>query len=167
MRFTISLLAAALTLAVPLSMGNACCGPRKPKFCCPVVGFTEAKDKCCCPSGYCPREPTAQIVAEYKGQKVQFCCSKCVPLFKKDPAKFAANANHQLAARGLAKQVSCPLCGGKVSAAHAVDVASVRVLLCSEKCKASAEKGSLRQRIDRVFAEKPFATAFSVTGAKR
>src|SRR2546423_1256249 len=92
-------------------------------FCCPVVGFPEAKDKCCCPGGYCPKKPSPRITVEHRGQRVQLCCSKCIKLFQKEPAKFAANANHQLAARGLARQVRCPLCGGSAKAAHAVDVA--------------------------------------------
>lgn len=41
----------------------------------------------------------AQAV-DYKGGKVYFCCPGCPPAFKKDTAKFAAKANHQLVGTG-------------------------------------------------------------------
>lgn len=150
-----------------LCLATAVCEACGPVFFCPVAGCGEAKDKCCCPGGYCPRKATARITVEHQGHPVFLCCSQCIEVFKKEPEKFAANANHQLAARLLAKQVKCPLCGGEARATNAVTMAGVMVHFCSQECKKKAESGKLREQLDMVFGKKAFATAFVVTPAKK
>src|SRR5262249_39873153 len=59
-----------------------------------------------------PEVTLKSTTLDYKGAKLYFCCSGCPKEFQKSPAKFAANANHQLVATLQAKQTSCPLCGG-------------------------------------------------------
>jgi YHS domain-containing protein len=161
----LSLSVAALSFVLAAGGDVAACGPPKAKaveFFCPVGGLPKTKGDCCCPGGYCPKKPSAKVVAEHQGQKVQLCCRLCAPLFKKSPEKFAALANHQLAARALAKQKACPLCGDKADAKHAIDVAGVRVHLCSAECKKKAEGATARELVDRVFGTKPFAKGFTV-----
>jgi hypothetical protein len=169
MRVILCLSVAALCfLPAPGGDAAACGPPKKVEFFCPVDGLPKAKAKgdCCCPSGYCPKAPSDKVVVEHHGQKVQLCCVGCIKLFKKTPAKFAAVANHQLAARDLAKQKACPLCGGKADSKHTIDVAGVTVRLCSAGCKKKAEGAKARELVDRVFGEKPFARGFTVAAKK-
>jgi hypothetical protein len=159
---------AALCFLLAPGGDAAACGPEKVEFFCPVDGLPKAmaKGDCCCPNGYCPRKPSPKVVVEHHGQMVQLCCRKCIQIFKKTPAKFAAVANHQLAARALAKQKACPLCGGKADAKHTIDVAGVTVRVCSADCKKKAKGATARELVDRVFGEKPFARGFTVAAKK-
>jgi hypothetical protein len=168
MRVILCLSVAAVCSLLATGGDAAACGPPKKavEFFCPVDGLPEAKGDCCCPNGYCPKKPSPKVVVDHHGQKVQLCCRKCIQLFKKTPEKFAAVANHQLAARELAKQKACPLCGGKADARHAIDVAGASVRLCSADCKKKAKGATARELVDRVFGEKPFARGFTVAAKK-
>jgi YHS domain-containing protein len=131
------------------------------KVFCPVVGLPECK--CMrCPSGYCPQKPTPQLTLDYKGGKVQFCCGKCRELFKQTPGKFAANANHQLAATGQAVQHKCPLCGGACDPSHAVDIGGVKVFFCSKECCMKVTDATPANRVGLVFNNQAFDRAFAV-----
>jgi len=167
MRVILCLSVAAVSFALAPRGDVVACGPvKKVDFFSPVGGLPKAKGDCCCPNGYCPKKPSEKLTVEHEGQKVQVCCSQCIKLFKKSPEKFAALANHQLAARALAKQKACPLCDGKADARHAIDVAGVRVHLCSGECKKKAEGKRARELVDRVFGAKPFAKGFTVAAKK-
>ena len=70
----------------------------------------------------CPMSGKAckeSAVADLDGSKVYFCCPNCVKAFAKKEAqtKFATKVNHQLVATKQAKQVKCPLSGGKTKKA--------------------------------------------------
>lgn len=162
----LSALLLGLALLVPTgSSAQEQAPPKKSEavFCCPVQGFPASREKgCCCPGGYCSKKPSPKIVLPVAGQPVQFCCTLCTDLFKKTPAKFLAHAHHQLAARQLAVQRACPLCGGKSDPAHTVDVLGVPVAACSAQCRDTLAKADPRERLNQVFGAAPFARAFTV-----
>ena len=136
----------------------------KVKFYCPVAGMPEAKS-CCCPGGYCPRQPSPRHTIDYKGGKIQLCCSLCEKVMKESPARFAAVANHQLVATGQATQVACPSCGGKVSAASG-EVAGVQVQFCSADCQKKVAEAAAKDRVEMVFGDKAFARGYEVRAKK-
>jgi YHS domain-containing protein len=138
---------------------------KKIKYFCPVAGMPEAKT-CCCPGGYCPRMPAPEYTIEYKGAKVQLCCSQCNKIFKENPAKFAAVANHQLVATRQARQQNCPLCGGKIDPNAAGEVGGVKVSFCSEDCKKKVADASAKDRVNMVFGNPAFARGFIIMGKK-
>jgi hypothetical protein len=138
----------------------------KVKLFCPVVGLPDAP---CCPCAtgyYCSLKPRPGLTADYKGAKVQFCCGGCAKMFKEAPAKFAVTANHQLVATKQAKQEKCPLCGGKTDPDATIDIAGVKVALCSEGCRKKVVDAPAKDRPGMVFGEQPFARGFVVAAAK-
>ncbi len=104
---------------------------------------------------------------EYKGAKVFFCCDGCPEAFKKDTAKFASKANMQLVATGQAKQVACPLSGGKLNDATAIKVGTVEVKFCCEKCQGKAKDAKDAEQLELIFSDKAFDKGFKVTTAEK
>lgn len=114
--------------------------------------------QCKCPvSG---RQAKAAQSAEYLGKEVYFCCGNCKKAFTANPKKFAAAANHQLAATGQIVQVACPFSGKPVKNGTEVNVAGVTVKFCCNHCQAKAKKATGKQQIALVFAklDKGFTT---------
>jgi len=157
-------------LAVPflLAPSGATDPPAKAKSVfCPVVGTPEGKSCDHCPSGYCPLRPSAEMSLAFDGGKLQFCCGKCKAIFEKAPAKFAANAHHQLVATGQARQQKCPLCGGEMGDTPQVSIGGVSVGFCSTECHAKAVKASPTERMEMLFGEKAFAKGFTVVAGNK
>lgn len=125
-----------------------------------VAAEKTAKFKANCPvSGKPAVESTA---VEYKGAKVYLCCPACVAPFKKDTAKFAAKANHQLVATKQAKQVKCPLTGEKLNRETAIEVGGVKVCFCCNDCKDKVTKASPEEQVQLVFHDAAFAKGFEI-----
>jgi YHS domain-containing protein len=108
-----------------------------PELKCPVSGQPTKADK----------------TADFNGGKVQFCCDQCPKAFAKDPAKYAAKANLQLAQTGQLKQTACPLTAKPVAADKSVDVAGVKVGLCCGGCLAKASKVSGDELVTLIFTD--------------
>jgi YHS domain-containing protein len=102
----------------------------------------------------------AENFVEYKGGKVFFCCMNCPKAFSADTAKFAAKANHQLAATKQAKQAKCPLSGEDIDASTAIKVGGVEVAFCCDMCKGKAE--AEKDQVAFLFNDKAFDKAFKV-----
>ena len=102
----------------------------------------------------------------YNGGEVYFCCPNCPPAFEKDPAKYAAKANHQLAQTKQAKQVKCPLTGGPIKDDKVVRVAGVKVNLCCGNCLAKADGLKGDKRMELIFNDEAFKKGFKVSDAK-
>ena len=97
---------------------------------------------------------------DYKGGKVFFCCMNCPKAFAADTAKFAAKANHQLAATKQAKQSACPLSGEAVDASTAIKVQGVEIAFCCGMCKGKAE--AEKDQVGFLFNDKAFDKAYKV-----
>ena len=68
-----------LILALFLACPILAAAPAKPQTTCPVLGGNISKD----------------IYADYKGQRVYFCCQGCDDEFKKDPEKYLQKMKEQ------------------------------------------------------------------------
>jgi hypothetical protein len=99
---------------------------------------------------------------EHNGGKVYFCCDKCPEAFKADTAKFATKANAQLVASGQAKQVKCPLSGGKLNPEAKVTVASTEVQFCCNNCKGKVAAAKGDEQLNLVFSDAAFKKGFEV-----
>jgi len=99
---------------------------------------------------------------EFNGGKVYFCCDNCPKAFEKDSAKFAAKANHQLAATGQAKEVKCPFTGKELNPDTKISVAGVDVCFCCNNCMGKAEKAKGVEQIQMIFGNTTFKKGFEV-----
>lgn len=119
----------------------------------------DLKDVKCPISGGAAKEAG---VAEYKGAKVYFCCMNCPEGFKKDTAKFASKANHQLVQTKQFEQKCCPLAGKPVNDEKSVTIGGVAVKFCCDGCKGKVEKATDEEKLELVFADKAFDKAFGL-----
>ncbi len=145
--------AVALSLVAVYSNVNAEKGEKKDKLAgikCPVSG----------------KPVVAAQSVDYKGGKVYFCCPGCPGGFKKNTAKFAAKANHQLVATGQAKQVKCPLAGRPINPSKSATVAGVKVNFCCPGCTGKVAKATGDDQLNLVFSDAAFKKGFKV-GAKK
>jgi YHS domain-containing protein len=131
---------------------------------CPVAGPGKVIQPDQCTSGYCPRKANPKLALDYKGGKILFCCGDCLETFKKEPAKFAASANLQLAATGQAQQVKCPKCGKQPDKAIHHTVAGVSVRFCTAECKEQFQRVYPIAQFRSVFEDAGFAKVFAMTG---
>jgi YHS domain-containing protein len=127
--------------------GSTCC----------AAGSSEVALKCLV-SGAPASKDTA---VDYKGGKVYFCCSGCVPKFKEDIAKYQAKANEQLVLSGQFKQIACPLTGAKVNEATKTKVCGVEVCFCCKNCQSKVAKADPKAQCEMVFV-KGFDKAFAL-----
>lgn len=128
-----------------------------------VVGTALAKDADPLAAAKCPisgEAVTADHAAEHRDGKVYFCCDKCAAAFKKDSAKHAAKANHQLVLTGQFTQAKCPMSGQDCKADKAVKVADVSVAFCCDNCLKKANDTKEDERIALLFADKAFEKGF-------
>jgi YHS domain-containing protein len=110
------------------------------------------KDVAFCPVGGIGHAVNAKLVADFEGGKINFCCEECPEPFKKNTAKFAANARHQLLATGQIEQVACPLSGQKINPEKKVEVAGLEVAFCCENCQGKVAKAAKpEEKIAMVF----------------
>ena len=115
------------------------------KLLCPVSGKPVQMDK---------------FVA-YKGGKVYLCCGGCPAVFKKDPAKYAVKANHQLVASGQYVETGCPISGGKLNPETAITLAGVKVAFWCNNCKGKVEgEKDADAQMELVFSDKAFEKGF-------
>jgi len=105
----------------------------------------------------CPVSGEAVDKTEYvdwQGQRVYFCCPKCVAAFKKDPDKYF----EQMAADGVvleSVQTHDPVCNMEHGAEgiHA-DYKGRRVYFCSDYCKKTFEKDPAKY-LNKLPGEQP------------
>jgi hypothetical protein len=110
------------------------------------------KEAAFCPVGGIGHDINKEVSVAFEGGKVNFCCEKCPEAFKKDSAKFAANARHQLLATSQIEQVACPLSGQKVNPEKKAEVAGLEVAFCCENCQGKVAKMSKEEeKIATVF----------------
>ncbi len=135
--------------------------------------FAEDKEICTAPKtegvAKCPVMGTdinKDASADYKGGKVYFCCPGCIPKFKKDTAKYQAKANEQLVMTGQAKQVKCPLTGGKINPDTKTKVCGIDVCFCCAGCQGKVKKAPADKQCEMVFI-KGFDKAFVVKPEKK
>lgn len=114
---------------------------------CPVAGTKPAKDG---------------TEVEYKGAKVYFCCMNCPKAFKADTAKFAVKANQQLVVTTQAKQIKCPLTGGKINPDTKIDVQGAEVAFCCNMCKGKVSDAKGAEQLELVFSDKAFEKGFEI-----
>ncbi len=157
MKRTCSLLAVAATAAMLVTGLNA--AEKKEKK-------ISLKGVNCIVSGKPAVDKEGSSVA-YKGGKVFFCCANCPGAYKKDPTKFAAKANHQLAATKQAKLKACVFTGKKLNPATKIQVSGVTICFCCNNCKAKATKASGAEQIEVVFNDKAFAKGYTVGKPKK
>ena len=102
---------------------------------------------------------------DYQGGKLYFCCDGCAAKFKENTAKYQAKANLQLVVTGQAKQVGCPLSGGKLDPSTKTTVAGIDVCFCCPSCPEKVKKATPEQQVEMVFG-KSFEKAFVVKPPK-
>lgn len=102
----------------------------------------------------------ADAAVDYKDGKVYLCCQKCPKAFAANTAKFAAKANHQLAATGQYEEAKCPLTGRPLNASTKISVAGVDVAFCCNGCKGKASKAEGDAQVDLIFNDKAFAKGY-------
>ncbi len=138
-----SRLCVAAAAVVALLAVHALRAADAPALKCPVSGEPAQADK----------------TADFNGGKVQFCCENCPKTFAKDPSKYAAKANLQLAQTNQLKQAACPLTGRPIAADKSVEVEGVKVGLCCGGCVAKAKKVSGDELVELIF-KKPAKGSF-------
>ncbi len=126
--------------------------PAEDKFTakCPVSGEAAVKE---------------QLTA-YKEKEVYFCCDKCKAAFEAEPTKFEVKANHQLVQTKQFKQTKCPISGADFVKDQSAKVANVNVRFCCEKCKGAVDAAEADAKLEMIFAEKAFKTAFVAAKVK-
>ena len=145
MRRTVTSLAAAVLAMVSLGVLMAADEKDEKKA-------DKKKDAAFCPVGGIGHAVNAKLVADFEGGKISFCCEDCPEPFKKNTAKFAANARHQLLATGQIEQVACPLSGQKINPEKKAEVAGLEVAFCCEKCQGNVVKAAKpEEKIAMVF----------------
>lgn len=105
------------------------------------AAYAQAKDQTKCPVSGEPIDKKTSPSVEMQGQKVYFCCNKCVKEFKANPEKVF----EKMAADGVVGenvQKTDPICGMKVDPAKnkVLDWKGRRLYFCSDGCKAKFEK---------------------------
>ncbi len=140
-------------------------------FACVAISAEGEKDKkkgfeCKCPvSG---KAASKEHAVKYKGGEVYLCCGNCPAEFEKNTAKYAVKANMQLVGTKQAKEVKCPLTGGKLNPATAIDIADgVKVCFCCNNCKGKVEKAEGDKKLELVFSDAAFEKGFKVGETKK
>jgi YHS domain-containing protein len=109
-----------------------------------------------------------QLVTEYKGAKLYFCCPPCIARFTKDPTKYATEANEQLVATGQAKQAKCPLSGDPIDATSPKFVVDgITVSVARAAFLKELEELVEQEQRERLFNDEAFARAFVIKGGPR
>ncbi len=102
----------------------------------------------------------------YKEKQVYFCCEKCKAAFEAEPTKFEVKANHQLVQTKQFVQKKCPISGADFKKEESARVSNVMVRFCCEKCKGQVQSAEAAEKLEMIFAEKPFKKAFVAAKAK-
>ncbi len=123
-----------------------------------------AQDKTAAPAPLCPvmGGPIDKGMSiDYSGGKLYFCCKGCISKFKANEAKYAARANLQLVATGQARQVACPLTGGKLDPQQVLKVSGIKVAFCCGACPIKVAKAGAAEQLQMIFG-KGFEKGFVV-----
>jgi hypothetical protein len=121
-----------------------------------AVHSLKAEDKEISKDVKCPvsgKAVKAESFVEFNGGKVYLCCDGCPAAFKKDTAKFAAKANHQMAQTGQIVEIACPLSGKKLNPETGLDIAGVKVTFCCNNCKGTVAKMTADEQLAKVFTD--------------
>lgn len=98
----------------------------------------------------------------YKGQRVYFCCKKCIAKFEKDPDKYADAVKKQWElTKPLRVQIKCPVTGKPVDSKVFVEGEFARVYFADDASKAAWEKKGSPALADDCYT---FQTACPVSG---
>ncbi|MCA9030710.1 MAG: hypothetical protein KDA66_07880 [Planctomycetaceae bacterium] len=108
----------------------------------------------------------AEKSADYRGGHVYFCCDNCKRKFTTDSKPFAVPANAQLVATKQFKQKACPLSGGKLDPATAIEVGGVKVCFCCNNCKGKVAGTEGDAQTALVFADAAFEKGFAAAKAE-
>jgi YHS domain-containing protein len=92
---------------------------------------TPARPQSSCPVSGKPVDRT--IFTTYEGQKISFCCPKCVAPFLKNPETFLAKLGEQ-GQVVESQQTLCPVSGDAIDAKVSVDDHGRRVFFCCAMC---------------------------------
>jgi YHS domain-containing protein len=112
------------------------------------------KEAAFCPVGGIGHDVNKDVAVDFEGGKVNFCCDKCPEAFKKDSAKFATKARHQLLATSQIEQVACPLSGHKLDPEQKAEVAGLEIGFCCDTCQGKIAKTEKQEeRIALVFKD--------------
>jgi hypothetical protein len=156
----------SLVLAVSIAAGGALADDKAEHKCgsscgssCAKTCSAEGQAKAKCPVSGGDISKDASV--DYKGGKVYLCCAGCTGKFEKEKDKLAAKANLQLVLTGQAKQVGCPLSGGKVNSEAKAKVCGVEVGFCCKNCCGKVAKAKPAEQCELVFG-KNFDKAFKV-----
>ncbi len=109
---------------------------------------------------------TKEQFTAYKEKEVYFCCDKCKAAFEAEPAKFEVKANHQLVQTKQFTQKKCPITGGPIDKEQSAKVNNVTVRFCCEKCKGSVQSATADEKLEMIFAAKPFEKAYVAAKVK-
>lgn len=115
--FTITAALAALVATAGVASAGKTSPRAKPQSTCPVTGKPIDKE----------------VSTVYGGQKVYFCCPKCVATFAKEPETYLA----KLGERGEvveSQQKFCPVSGDAIDPKVSVDYAGRHVFFCCKMC---------------------------------
>ena len=141
---------------------KACANGKECTKACSAEDEAECKAKCPV-SG---KDADKSVAVDYKGGKVFLCCPGCPGVFKKNTAKYAPKANHQLVLTGQAKQTGCPFSGGKLNPDTAIEVCGTKVCFCCNGCKSKATKVEGDAQVALLFGDKAFKKGFKVKEKK-
>lgn len=154
----------ALTLSVAVAVGLA--GMMTADQAWGQCGCSDSKSEC---KAKCPisgGEISKEASLDYKGGKLYFCCPVCISKFKENQAKYQVKANVQLVTTGQAKQVQCPLTGGKLDPSTKTKVCGVDICFCCAGCQEKVKNASADEQAALVFG-KNFDKAFAVKQEKK
>lgn len=74
--------------------------------------------------------------AKIDGQEVQFCCEKCIPKYKEDPAKYQKKL-----AEAMTYQATCPVSGKPIDpAACLTNKDGSKIYFCCGRCESKFQK---------------------------
>lgn len=127
--------------------------------------YGKPKDSANDPSQVCPvtgRPIDKSASIDYQGARLYFCCPKCIAAFQADTARYAVNANYQLAATGQAKQVACPFTGRELNAGiPTIKVGVIDVGFCCTACRQTVSSADPEARFRLIFGD-AFSKGFAV-----
>lgn len=112
-----SVLAAALITATGVAVAGKSVAKVAPQSTCPVTG--EPIDR--------------EVYTTYGGQKIYFCCPKCITTFAKDPEAQLAKLG-ELDQIVESQQTLCPVSGDPIDAKVSTDYKGRRVYFCCAMC---------------------------------
>lgn len=137
-----------VSVAIPLSLFNSIVygeetRPEEPQN----TAADQAKPDVFKPQTVCPLtggDINKEAYADYKGQRIYFCCMGCEPRFYKNPGKslqrIKENGEMAESLDPLSVQPQCPVSGEAIDPSVYVDHNGKRIYFCCEKCRKKFNK---------------------------